>query len=493
MSDVGGGGEPAAGGIFGRMAGFVGGRMAGARIPGVSDSAGDIRDLSASLKELKETLRSFSGGSAFMASGLMGTLRDITQQSQAAAAAMQSVTGQVRGPQPTGPVSPSTTTGGSNWATTAVASAGAAIMSAGGGGGGAVPTGATSPPGGLDITGAMGIGQSGKGFFQDILMMPLRYMRDTITANRQTALDASQAMSMNAFATGTSSQHIMQQLARFPGSILGQPNELLGMFEGAPQLGAMYGWGQGPNAPRTAGMLAGIRQMQMMTPGAPVQQMMGTLGGFAANTGAQQQAQMVTGGAFGMIKPGGGGQKTLSEWAESILRWFENMRGGGDRGKPFDHGQLMAQYFPGSNIDAWFDANGVPQGMRDYWWTYALGKTKSIGSTQGSFTITPEQANVGWQRLNATSALTRNEFSLAGVMSGAYANKEVSNRWLNDLVGNFQMQTIPAAVSKGVLNFMQYMPDTIEQMLMAALERSGMFGKLMAGMVGYGGLFSLLR
>ena len=95
--------------------------------------------------------------------------------------------------------------------------------------------------------------------------------------------------------------------------------------------------------------------MQMMNPGATVAE----LGRHARwvrlqHRGRSRQSQMMTGGAFGMIRPGGG-KKTVQEWAECILRWLEGLRGGGDRGKPFNYGELMAQYFPGSNIDAWFE------------------------------------------------------------------------------------------------------------------------------------------
>ena len=458
--------------------------------PGLKEATGAIRDLDQTLKELKATLRDLSGSAYFLTMGLGNLLDGLASKGTAAAGGINSLreaANNVRGantmPSPSGS---NTGMSGAGSFNASVASAGASIAAAGGGGGGF--TGMSSPPGGMDIVQSMGIGTSGKGFFQDILMMPLRYMRDTITANRQTALNTAGALSMSAFATGTPSQNMMTQLARFPGSIMGSTSDLLNLFANTPQYGAMYGFG-GANAPRTPGFLAGVRQMQMLNPSAPVAELTGTLGGFAGNTQAQQVSQMMTGGAFGMIKPGGGGQKSLSEWAESILRWLEGLRGG--TRKPFDYGELMAQYFPGSNIDAWFEVNGVPQSMRDYWWTYALGKAKNTGTTGGSgFAITPESSNVAWQRLAATSSLTRNEFGLAGVMAGAYANKEVSNRWLNDLVGQFQMQTIPAAVSKGVLNFMQYMPDTIEQMLMAALERSGMFGSVLGALIGYPGIGS---
>ena len=108
-------------------------------------------------------------------------------------------------------------------------------------------------------------------------------------------------------------------------------------------------------------MLQGIAEMQAMTPGAPVAQLAQTLGGYASNTQAQQQSAYLTGGAFAMIGAGGK-QKSVSEWAESILRWLEGQRPGDQRGKGFNYGELMAQYFPGSNIDAWFSATACRRG-----------------------------------------------------------------------------------------------------------------------------------
>ena len=187
---------------------------------------------------------------------------------------------------------------------------------------------------------------------------------------------------------------------------------------------------------------------------------------------------MFTGGAMGMIGAGGR-QKSLSEWAESILRWFEGLRPGNKRGKGFDYGELMAQYFPGSNIDAWFNVNGVPQNMRDYWWTYALGKANKLPDTAlpVSFRSAPRKHNVAWQRGSRLSELTRTEFSLAGQMTGQYANREQANRWFNELMGQMQ-QTIIPVISKGPFAWIQYLPDSIEDLLMTGVERgmSELFG-----------------
>jgi hypothetical protein len=313
--------------------------------------------------------------------------------------------------------------------------------------------------------------------------------------NRDTAIQASGGLSMQSFQQfkdgGTA--NMMRTMAKFPGSIYGTPQDLVSMFAAAPSLGASYNFGaqgdtergregnRGGQGVRAGGFFRGIREMQMLNPLASVGGAGGLveqLGSYSANTGAQQKAMMLTGGAMGMIAGGGGRQKTLSEWAESILRWFEGLRPGDKKGKGFDYGELMAQYFPGSNIDAWFNATGVTQEMRDYWWTYALGKARrtpdtstkgfQIGTDEGQ--MGPSSGNVAWQRLRAGSEITRSEFGLAGQMAGQYANREGSNRWFNELLGQVMNKIIPL-LSKGPLAAIQYLPDSIEDLLMTGTER----------------------
>ena len=148
----------------------------------------------------------------------------------------------------------------------------------------------------------------------------------------------------------------------------------------------------------------------------------------------------------------------------------------------------MAQYFPGSNIDAWFSMNAVPPDLREFWWNYALGRASHSGSDRDKFAIAPEEANVAWQRLQASTALTKTEFGLAGTMAGSYANREQSNRWFNNAIGSLVQQVIPSAISKGPLSFMQFLPDTIEDLLMTFLERSGGVGTLAGGLLSYGSI-----
>jgi Lysozyme like domain len=453
-----------------------------------------IAAMTAAMKELEKALQQFGNNAYTIADKINRHLKSI---GDTATKVTQQLAGMGASLAGVGAVGPAGGTGGR------VAAVGAA---GGPAGGGAAPSGtgrqsaqqwvssatqaigrvlnqeaAGGIAGGLSLGTFLGTGgeEGTAGFLKDVALSPLRYLRSRINTNRETAIMASGGLNMQAIQQGTNTRAMMGTIARFPGSIYGTPTDLLQLFGNAPQFGASYGFGgQTGQGVRAAGFFRGIREMQMMTPMAPVGELAGTLGGYAGNTQAQQRAMMFTGGAMGMITTGGR-QKSLSEWAESILRWFEGLRPGANRGKGFNYGDLMAQYFPGSNIDAWFDVNGVPQPMRDYWWTYALGKANKTQDTtvKGGFQIGADENNVAWQRLRAASELTRTEFSLAGKMAGQYAQRESSNRWFNELMGGLQEQIIPA-ISNSIFRWIQYLPDSVEDLLMSVAERgaSALFG-----------------
>ena len=71
-------------------------------------------------------------------------------------------------------------------------------------------------------------------------------------------------------------------------------------------------------------------------------------------------------------------------------------------------------------------------------------------------------------------------------MTGTYANKEQANRWMNEMMAQVQGETIPRQIAGGALANLQYMPDTIEELFMSFLERSGPLGALIGGGLGYG-------
>ena len=467
-------------------------------LPALDNAAAQIGAVTDALAGLRGALRDLGQNSYSLVSGINSMFTSISRSAAQAATDIGRVSGALGGVSGGGGGggAPSAPGGGGapGWVSSATASAGAAQGAATGfAAGGALPGGGVALPAGMPIAGALGTQgapMEPESFARMAAMTPLRFMRDRIQGNRATALSTAGTMSLTAFAQqgqGVTSQSIMSTLARRPGDIQGSVQDYLSLMNMAPGAGAMYGFNGGGNAPRTAGFLESVRQAQYMSPMMPVQEIGQMIGGFAGNVQAQQQSQFMTGGAFSMVKPGGG-QKSLQQWADSILKWFRDLRAGDKRGEDFSYGELMAQYFPGSNIDAWFQMNGVPPDLREFWWSYALGRASHTGSDRDRFTIAPEGANVAWQRLQAATATTKTEFGLAGTMAGAYANREQSNRWFNEVMGSLVQQVIPAAVSKGPLSFMQFLPDTIEDLLMTFLERTGGVGTLAAGALSYGGI-----
>ena len=336
-----------------------------------------------------------------------------------------------------------------------------------------------------------------KGWVKDFMMFPTRFMRGNVTENRQLALGPRRASVPRRSVPVSAPQGMMTNLSglmasqNLPGGILGgNPNDLLNLVNIASRVGAGIDWrnpGGLRNGPRSAGFLRGVAQAQRMNPGADGRRTWRPRSANSWNVGAQQQAAFLTGGAFSMIKMGGG-QKTISEWAEGILKWLSNLRSGPDKGKAFTYPELMSQNFPGSNIDAWLTANGVTEDMKQYFWSYAMAKSNAAAGSTADQIFQKNQAveqSVAFNRLQATSAQTRTGFQLAGTMSGAYANKEQANRWMNELLGHMMNQILPAAMSSGALSYMQYLPDQIEEIIMQLAERTNL-GTLGAGVVGWG-------
>ena len=375
-----------------------------------------------------------------------------------------------------------------------------------------------SRPGGTALGGILNYGLE-SGIVQDIASFPLRYMQSQISANRQTALNVQGGLAGQAFATGVrleggfggtspfggpSAGNIFTALKNFtgntPGLPTGTPDEIIQLLNIARQAGGMIdlnnlaGGGGLRNAAnqRGEGFMRSVYQAQQMYPGTPLPALAGSIGGFVANTQAQQQSAYLTGGAFSMVKSGGR-QKSLDEWAESVLRWLENQRPGPDRGKPFTHGQLLTQQFPGSNIDAWLSMNGVPPDMKEMWWTYALGKTAGGGTTEAAnkfnFETDIPASSTAMQRLRTTGTLSATAFRMAEGMSGQYYEREQMNQGFARGVQGPLVSTIQSAFGTGgPLNFLSRMPDVMEEFLMTLMERLGPLGSVLSGIVGWGGI-----
>ena len=366
-----------------------------------------------------------------------------------------------------------------------------ASMSAAGGGS-CISNGGVSS---RDLSDAL-YGTSGGGLAKNLALFPARYIQGQVQANRNVVNTAGAALGLQSFGSSTNLQGMLGSMSKQMGGVMsGNPADLVALMQVAQRAGAGIDW-RSPSqstSPRAAGFLESVRQGQLMNPGADVSSIGASVGGFLGNVGAQQTGAFLTGGAFSMI--GSGNKvKSISDWAEGILKWFMNQRPGSKRGKPFDYGELMSQNFPGSNMDAWFSTNGVPQDMRDYFWSYALGKASSTGTTggaailqQGQTVGAPTQQNPIYQRLAAGNAATRQSFNLGGKLTGMYGNMEQSNRWFNELMGQMQGQILPGALASGPLSFMQYLPDQMRNLLMQLAERTDI-GAAGAGILGWGSM-----
>ena len=423
-------------------------------LPGVDTAAKQIADLTNKVTGLNKALSDLSSKSSTLGSSISGMLGKIT----------------------------SATGGGA----------------AGGGSGGGGYTNGGVRSSGTSFVGSMFGKVNENGWLRDLMMFPTRFMQDQITANRDLSMGASGALGMQAFGAGVGTPGMMTALAGNFGNVLGNPQDLLAMQQIGGKVGAGLDWrfytptGQmGPpslnNQPRAAGFYRGVMEAQRMNPAAPVAELAGTIGGYTANVGAQQAGTFMTGGAFSMIKQGNQ-QKSISEWATGILKFLQNQRPGGQRGKPFTYGELMTQNFPGSNIDVWLNVNGVPEGMKDYFWTYAMAQSNAGTEDIFGAAYAPVASNVSFQRLQAGNAQTRSGFQLAGKLSGQYANKEQANRWFNELLGSMLGQILPQALSSATMSYVQYLPDAIQEMLMQLSERTTV-GALGGAMMGWGSLF----
>ena len=126
--------------------------------------------------------------------------------------------------------------------------------------------------------------------------------------------------------------------------------------------------------------------------------------------------------------------------------------------------------------------------MREYWWSYALNKAKTAGTSQAAMEITPRytpSGDVMWNRLKATSQLTTGQFGLGSVMQGAYSNKEQANQWFNRLMSDFTRTTGPQLLSAAAQPQLHAVPPRHGgAMLMQFVERSGKAGPWLGAIAG---------
>ena len=474
-------------------------------IPGLGQVQQELLGVSNALKELKSTLHSMS--SSFTAGPIVNMLAEIRKEAAATSQSLNGLSSAVAGAAGAGSAGShvgrasaaqassmgNSTSQYAGMAAASSQSAGAAINSAGGGTASGSALGNLGTKLGSQIAKSTSIISSTPlvggllGAAADISMMPMRFTRERVQTNRAASLAMSQELTPYQWSTGGSNnmQDMLWNLKNFPGGMQGDVSDILNALTIGRRSGAQYGFGmQGAGGRYSNQFYQNVSDFQKITPGLGAGQIAQTVGNQLNNTQSQQAAAFYTGGAFSMVAAGGKGMKSASEWAEGILKWLQNQRPGKDRGKAFNYGELLGQNFPGSNINAWFDTVGVSGEMRDYWWSWALARVNQGGSGADVFKNMEKgglESNQAWRRLSSQNALSRNEFGLAGQMSGAYATRERSNTWYNQAIGAATNRMIPAFANSPVGRVLAYLPDEIEDFVWNALESSGPLGQLVGG------------
>ena len=485
----------------------------GVDIPGIKQLTTDLQSVTGALHNLKQTLNSMS--SSFMAGPIVNTLAQISRAAQTTTQNLSGLSSTMGGMRAGGgggggggarfasppPGSGNSTSPNAGFATQMSQNAGSYNSMSGQMGGAA--TGMAASIGGA-INGATSglvnslpiLGPIAGGimnFAGDLGMMPMRFARERINTNRAASLKMTQDLTPYQWTTGKDNvADLMWSLKNIPGAMKGDVADILGAVTTGRRVGAQYGFGDKTATGRYGEQFySAIGQFQQIAPGMGAGQMANIVGGSLSNTQANQAAAFYTGGAFSMIK-GKGGMKSPSEWAEGIYNWLKNQRPGRDRGKDFDYGGLLAQNFPGSNINAWFQTVGVSPEMQEFWWTWALAKTKmnvsgdkvfaAMGGDGGKL-----ESNQAWRRAAAVTATSRNEFGLAGQMAGQYATRERSNLWYNQAMGAAVNRMIPGMANSPFMKGIQYLPDEVENFLWNTLESSGPLAQLIGGgIMGWG-------
>ena len=339
----------------------------------------------------------------------------------------------------------------------------------------------------LNSSSASGLGALAEGI-TSLLMKPIQLAYNRVEENRDAALTMSEYLGPTANRMGVKSQDRIEQLIGILSEsipIRGSMKDILGATDQASRMGFTVDDKSG----RSGGFFGAARQFQMMNPSVAAPDIVMGLG-TQMSKGVQRQV-MLTGGAFSM-QSAGGGTKTLQQWAEGILRFFEGQRPGDKRGKPFTKEELETQHFPGSNIDAWFRTNQVEEYMQDAFWQYAMTKAAYSGSSQGTVDFDtmfgapsggsegPGNNNIAMERLRGLSNQARRDFTLASsenVLGGGSTYKHYATRERTDAgFQTFLSQSLDSMLGQlaGPLGqAMDKIPTSIADMLYKLLTGAG--------------------
>ena len=367
--------------------------------------------------------------------------------------------------------------------------------SGGGGGGGIVSkmmeslgdSGISGLMSGLNSSTATGFGAIAEGI-TTLLMKPIQLAYNRVEENRDAALTMSEYLGPTANRMGRKGQDRIEELI----GILSESIPIRGSMKGilgATDQASRMGFTIDDKSGRSGGFFGAARQFQMMNPSVAAPDIVMGLGN-QMSKGVQRQV-MLTGGAFSM-QSSGGGTKTLQQWAEGILRFFEGQRPGAKRGKAFTKEELETQHFPGSNIDAWFRTNQVEEYMQDAFWQYAMTKAAYSGSSQGQVDFDtmfgapsggsggPGNNNIAMERLRGFSNKARRDFTLAssenvlggGSMYKHYATRERTDAGFQTFLSH-SLDSMLGQIAGPLGQAMDKVPTSIADMLYKLLTHTG--------------------
>lgn len=289
------------------------------------------------------------------------------------------------------------------------------------------------------------------------------------TGNRNAMMTMSQALSGVSTMSGIKTHDLATGFAqRTP--IQGSFTDIIQATLAGQSVGAQLSGTSNRN-----GFFEAAREMQTLTPGVSGGKIAGTLAGYVGNTRSQQMGVYMGGGAFTMVGKGGS-YKSLGEWADGITKFFKEQRPGADRGKPFTRAELLAQNFPGSNINAWFMQMGIPQDMVDYWWQYIMTKVTAGAGDDGPFDLKDavkkqRGVDLGAERLRNVTQSSRREFALGTQMYNQYGMREASDRRFNTVMTQTDLALGQMMQSSNVGTAMGLLPTPIAELLMPILTR----------------------
>jgi hypothetical protein len=325
----------------------------------------------------------------------------------------------------------------------------------------------------------------------------LQYMYNRIngpSGNQNSMLNLSGALGPNAGMMGMPISDLIKGLSQSM-PVMGTQKDMIDTALAGQSVGALMKGTNGRN-----GFFESVRQMQILTPGAAPGAMSGALAGYIGNTKSQQMGAYLGEGAFTMIGKGGR-YKSLAEWAAGITKFMQEHRMGGQSAE-FTKSELMAQNFPGSNINAWFQMMGVPSTMIDYWWQYALTAAKddekglaAIAPTTGALSERVSQTrglDLTYERLRNVTQGTRRDYLMGNKMYGMYNARESADRRFNVAMQGTDTAIAQMMSSSNVGALMSLLPTPVMEMLMPVISSLvssplGGIAALAGGALGSGG------